>query len=257
MDEILTYSLLCISAFLAGAINAIAGGGTLLTFPALTTVIDVVSANATSTIALMPGSMASAWGYREELRQTRRMTLWLLIPSIVGGAVGALMVILFSKDTFEKLVPWLILLASVLFLIQKPIARWVGAHPHEEPHGKTIIVIVIAQFFIAVYGGYFGAGIGILMLSSLAFMGIGDIHRINAVKTLLASTINALAVAVFLFSDQVVWKYAVPMIFTSILGGYLGARVGRKLRPSYIRITVIIVGFTVSAYYFAKQWGWV
>jgi uncharacterized membrane protein YfcA len=256
MDDWLIYSLLCLSAFLAGAINAVAGGGTLLTFPALTAVIDPVAANATSTIALMPGSMASSFGYRKELRQTRRILLWLLVPSIIGGALGAWMVLLFSKSVFEKLVPWLILLATLLFLLQPRIASWLGTHPHHEPHGRTIIVILVAQFFIALYGGYFGAGIGILMLSTLAFMSIGDIHHTNAVKTLLASIINACAVAIFLMQGTVVWQYAWPMVITSILGGYYGAMLARRMKREHIRRTVIIIGFIVSAIYFFKQWGW-
>lgn len=257
MEDIVIYSLLGLSAFIAGAVNAVAGGGTLLTFPALTAVIDPIAANATSTIALMPGSIAGAVGYRNELRETRRMTLWLILPSILGGALGAYLVLLFSKDVFRVLVPWLIFLATVLFLFQPRLARWMGAHPHAEPHGRTMLVILIAQFFIALYGGYFGAGIGILMLSTLSFMGIGDIHNTNAVKTLLASIINACAVAIFLSKGTVVWQYAWPMVIASILGGYYGARVARRMRREYVRGAVIVVGFGVSAYYFAKQLNWI
>jgi uncharacterized membrane protein YfcA len=256
MNDYVIYALLCLSAFVAGAVNAIAGGGTLLTFPALTFVIDPIAANATSTIALMPGSIAGAVGYRKELRETRRMTLWLIMPSVLGGALGAYLVLIFSKDVFRVLVPWLILLATLLFLVQPRVARWMGTHPHAEPHGRTILVILIAQFFIALYGGYFGAGIGILMLSTLAFMGVGDIHNTNAVKTLLASIINACAVAVFLYEGSVVWQYAWPMVITSILGGYYGARLARKMRREYVRGTVIVVGLGVSAYYFAQELGW-
>jgi uncharacterized protein len=257
MEEFWTYLILCFAAFFAGAVNSIAGGGTLLTFPALDGVIGSVGANATSTLALLPGSLAGSLGYRKELAQTRRMTLWLLVPSILGGSLGAYCVLEFGKSTFEQLIPWLILLASTLFLLQPTIARWVRTHPHGEPTGRTLTVILIAQFLISIYGGYFGAGIGILMLSSLAFMGIGDIHHMNAVKTLLAATINFLAAIVFLFLNLVNWKYAIPMAITSILGGYYGAQMARRLKPTYVRLVVIVVGFGVSAMYFAKQWNWI
>jgi uncharacterized protein len=253
MDEFPTYLLLCLSAFVAGAINSVAGGGTLLTFPALMGVVTPVQANATSTLALMPGSLAGAWGYRRELKNVRRMVLWLLPPSLIGGYLGALLVTEFPERVFERLVPWLILAAAVLFLIQKPLARWLKAHPHAEPHGAAVAGVVAFQFLVAVYGGYFGAGIGILMLASLGFMGLGDIHHMNAVKTLLAAVMNAVAVVQFVIRGMVVWRYALAMAAAGIAGGYLGARLARRTPPEYVRAFVIVVGFALAAYYFWKQ----
>jgi uncharacterized protein len=252
-EEILIYLLLALSAGLAGAINSIAGGGTLLTFPALLSVIDPVFANATSTVALLPGSVAGAWGFRKELVEVRRMVLWLLVPSLIGGILGAILVTQFDPRYFSRLVPWLILVATLLFASQKPIAKWVGAHPQQEPKGITFTVILCCQFIIAVYGGYFGAGIGILMLSALGFMGIGSIHRMNAVKTILASTINLVAVTIFISEGQVVWKYAIVMAFTAVVGGYVGAKLSKKIPVFYIRATVIVIGIFAACYGFWKQ----
>jgi uncharacterized membrane protein YfcA len=258
MELFLIHLVLDLSAVAAGAVNAIAGGGTLLTFPALMSVLGSngvlagVLANGTSTFALMPGSLASAWGYRKEVAPARRIMLWLLIPSIIGGIVGALLVTELPASIFDALVPWLILTATVLFLLQGPIKRLMRT-PQGPPTGRTIIIILLAQLVIAVYGGYFGAGIGILMLSALGFMVGGDIHRINGVKTVLAFTINAMSVVVFVVKGMVVWKYALTMMVAAIIGGYLGARLARRLPPSYVRICVIVIGLTLSAYYFGKQ----
>jgi uncharacterized membrane protein YfcA len=256
VDDLLTYTLLCISALLAGAVNAIAGGGTLLTFPALLGVLlgaeGSVLANATSTVALLPGSLAGSLGYRKELKAVRRLILWLTVPSLVGGIVGALFVTRFPPHIFQTLIPWLILAASLLFLIQGPIKRLTGVGTHGPPQGITIIFVILGQFVIAVYGGYFGAGIGIFMLSVLPFMGTGNIHETNAAKTILAALINAVTVAVFIIDDKVVWGYALPMAVTAIIGGYLGAHYARQMRPVVVKGIVITIGFVLSAYYLWK-----
>ncbi|MCE9532895.1 MAG: sulfite exporter TauE/SafE family protein [Planctomycetes bacterium] len=254
----LTYLFLCGSALLAGAINSIAGGGTLLTFPALFAALNGngVMANGTSTVAVLPGSLASSWGYRAELATKRKLLLQLIGPSLLGGGVGAFLVISFPQEVFNALVPWLILGAAVLFMLQKPAQRWIGAHKHEGPPStRTVYWIVAFQFFVAIYGGYFGAGIGILMLSALGFMGAGDIHHMNGVKTVLAGGINGIAAGVFIFNGQVHWNYAIAMGIAAIIGGYLGARVARRLKAIYVRWIVIAIGFGLSAYYFWKQFG--
>ncbi len=248
-----TYPLLAAASVAAGAINAIAGGGTLLTFPSLLAVIHPVAANATSTLALLPGSMAGAWGYRKELADSKPMLKLLWIPSLIGGILGSLAVTRFPEKVFETLVPWLLVVASSLLLLQRPIARWLGTHPHEKPHGRTVAGIIFFQFLVGMYGGYFGAGIGILMLSSLAFMGIPDIHRMNALKTVLGSLINGVTVIIFIIEGVVVWKYAAVMAVGAIIGGYFGARGARRLPASYVRVIVVIVGFGVAAYTFYKR----
>ena len=264
------YAFLCGSAFLAGVINAVAGGGTLLTFPALTTFIAPAYANATSTVALLPGSFAGAFGYRKEVAETRRFILLMLVPSALGGVLGAWLVSV-SPEAFAELVPWLILTAAVLFLLQQPASRWMHARlaaraaaagtpvpspndPHREAGPGVRLALVLFQFGVAVYGGYFGAGIGILMLTSLAFMGGGDIHRMNAVKTVLAAVINAASVVEFVRAGLIRWEYAGVMAAAAIAGGYTGARVARRLPARYVRWSVIVIGFGLSAYYFLREY---
>jgi uncharacterized membrane protein YfcA len=266
-DPVWTYVALCLSAFFAGAMNSIAGGGTLLTFPALTSVVSAAVANGTSTVALLPGSFAGAFGYRTELRTCLRFVGRMFVPSLAGGFLGAWLVGQ-APDAFKKLVPWLILTAALLFVVQAPISKWLKRRAmaegkqteHHEPSKLMQAMVIGMQFFIAVYGGYFGAGIGILMLSALGFMGVGDINRMNAVKTFLAATINAASVVVFVQSKDenqdplVNWHYAIPMAIAAIIGGYAGARIARRLPASVVRYAVIVIGFGLAAYYFIRQY---
>lgn len=252
-ETLFTYPLLCGAAFLGGAVNAIAGGGTLLTFPSLLAVLSPVQANATSTLALFPGSLSSGWGYREELAHTKRELALLWPPSLLGGIIGAFAVTRFPERIFESLVPWLILTATVLMLLQRPLARWIQTHPHEKPNRQTAATIIFFQFLVGIYGGYFGAGIGILMLSSLSFMGIPDIHRQNGLKAILASTMNGITAVIFLFEGVIVWKYAIAMAITSVLGGYFGARVAKRMQPAHVRMIVIAIGFGVAGYSFWRR----
>jgi uncharacterized membrane protein YfcA len=249
-----TYLLLCLAAIAAGAINSIAGGGTLLTFPSLLTVVSPVVANATSTVSLVPGSLASAWGYRREMQAARRWLLLLMWPSLIGGAVGALLVTRLEERTFQTLVPWLLSVAATLFLLQPVIAKFTGiGESHAPPSHGTRMAITLFQFLVAIYGGYFGAGIGILMLSSLSFMGISDIHQMNALKAILGTCINGIAVVVFIVEGKVNWHFALIMSAASILGGYLGAHFARRLNPHIVRWLVIIIGFALAGYFFISQ----
>ena len=207
-DPIVVVLLLCLTALIAGAINSIAGGGTLLTFPALMRIMDAVQANGTSTFALMPGSIAGSYAYRREVYACRKLILRLVAPSIIGGVVGSLLVTRFPPSVFKAVVPWLILLAAFLFLIQGPVKRWTGSGAHGPPGPGAVIGVTVGQFLIAIYGGYFGAGIGILMLSVLPFMGTKNIHETNAAKTILASLINAVSVVIFVIEGVVVWTTA-------------------------------------------------
>jgi uncharacterized membrane protein YfcA len=263
----LTYVLLCIAAFAAGVVNAIAGGGTLLTFPTLLRVCPSSKvANETSTVALVPGSLSGAWGFRRELAGAGPWLMLLIWPSIVGGLVGALLLTELDEKYFELVVPWLLLLAAALFALQPYVNRLIYPTALERvvKHIRQAdraapwwlqALLVIFQFLVAVYGGYFGAGIGILMLASLGLMGIGDINRMNAVKTLLAFCINGVSVIVFVARMEVEWGYAVPMAVAAIAGGYFGASVGRLLPRSLVRAVVILIGLVLAAYYFAKQAG--
>jgi uncharacterized membrane protein YfcA len=253
-DDVLTYLLLCLAAFAAGAVNSVAGGGTLLTFPSLLqTGMPSNVANMTSTVALVPGSMAGVWGYRREFQGTRPWVVLLIGPSLLGGLLGSLLLTELDNKYFELVVPWLLLLAASLFAVQPYLNRLMRPGTPHVPAGWPLqTLLVVFQFFIGVYGGYFGAGIGILMLASLGLMGVGDIHRMNAIKTLLASCINGVSVIVFVAKQGVDWRYGPVMAVASIAGGYFGARFGRLLPKTLIRWVVILVGLGLSGYYFAK-----
>lgn len=280
MEVYLLFAAIIAAAFAAGIINSVAGGGTLLTFPALIAYLTAMHhgdnaeaiANATSTVALLPGSVAGAWAYRNEYRPARSFALTLLPSSIVGGIVGSVLVTLFPK-VFGPLVPWLILTAAVLFVLQHPIGQilkrrreaaaargMVGGdravidlRPLRAVRRRQVVLLIGFQFLVAVYGGYFGAGIGILMLTALGFMGLTDIHQANAVKTLLASVINAVSVVVFIAGGLIDWRAGAAMSAAAVLGGYVGARVARRLPGQYVRWVVITIGFTLAGYYLWKQ----
>ncbi len=237
--------------------NAIAGGGTLVTFPSLLALgADPRVANATSTVALWPGSLGSMWGYRRELQASEPWTFWLAVPSVLGGAAGAMLLLRTPSTTFAFLVPYLILFATFLFMINEPISRLLRERDTSRPPGRVgMAAVILFQTLVAVYGGYFGAGIGILMLSALSLLGIGDIHRMNGLKTLFATCINGTAAALFVYSRAVNWSQAALMIVASVLGGYLGARFARRLGARVVRSMVIAIGGTIAGVMLYKQLG--
>jgi uncharacterized protein len=256
----LNFFWLCLTALIAGAVNSIAGGGTLITFPALLAALTPVHgaaagvlANATSTVALVPGSFAAAWGYRRQLSDARRWLVLLIAPSLVGGVIGSLLLTRLDPAYFDALVPWLILTATLLLLIDSVRRRKSVAEVRSRYSGRSIVGLIAFQLVVAVYGGYFGAGIGILMLASLAMMGIGDINRMNAVKTVLTVCINGVSVVVFVVEGDVVARYALPMAACSILGGYLGAKVALRVHPRQVRVVVIVIGFALAGYFFYQR----
>ena len=253
------YTLLCVSAAAGGAVNSVAGGGTLLTFPAVFAALGgsaeaAVVANATSTIALWPGSMSAFWGYRREIADSGEWVRRLALPSLAGGLLGSILVVALPPESFKVLVPWLILIAATLFALQPQITRWTGiGQAHQPATARTLLGVMVFQFLISVYGGYFGAGIGILMLTALAMMGLTDIHKMNALKTLLASLINGVSVAVFVAGGKVHWPFAAAMAISAIIGGYVGAVVARRLDRQLVRSVVVLIGFTLAVYYFYDQ----
>lgn len=271
MPTLLECLWLCVTAALAGGINALAGGGTLLTFPALFTALagvpnGAIMANGTSTVALAPASFSSAWAFRRELAKEWRWLKLLLVPSLIGGLAGTLLVTQMDDKYFKTLVPYLILGASLLFAAQplfakkKPAVKDLTAKPGDEAtpvpgHSKfRLAAVILFQLGVAIYGGYFGAGIGILMLSALGLMGLTNMHEMNAIKTVLAGCINGMSVAVFAASGNVHWPIAGMMMISAIAGGYLAASFGRRLPPIYIRYFVIAMGFILSVYFFYGQW---
>ena len=244
------------AAFAAGAINSVAGGGTLVSFPALVWLgVPSIVANATNTVAMWPGSMGSLWGYRKEMRGLNRRMLLLIVPSLVGGIIGAVLLRITPTGVFDRLVPFLIFFATLLFLVQDPIQRKLkSADPHAHNSVTWLWGAIAFQFLVALYGGYFGAGIGILMLAALSIMGLTDIHQMNGLKNLFAACINGIAAIYFMFSGLVSWPYGIVMIAGSVLGGYLGAGAARRMGRTTVRRIVIGIGFAMTASLFLKSW---
>jgi hypothetical protein len=268
------------AAFLAGMINSVAGGGTLVSFPTLIWIgLDPIVANVTSTVALLPGSLGGALGFRRELAGSRRWIKQLIAPSCLGGVLGALLLLRTPSETFAFLVPYLILFATLLFALQGPLTRrlqtWEArrinrkveaaadggsmadrsvinraapAYPTDEPKTSNtwLVGAVFFQFLVAVYGGYFGAGIGILMLAALGVLGLTDIHQMNGLKNLFAFCINSIASIYFISSGAVSWTPALIMAVGSVAGGYGGAGVARKVGREVVRRAVIAIGILMA-----------
>lgn len=238
-------------ALTGAAINAVAGGGTFLTFPVLILGgMNAIGANIMSTIALWPGSVASSIAYRSERTDVPQgMLIPFIIISILGSILGAVVLLSTPEITFKRLVPWLLLGATLIFTFGR---HWIGRYHavNVANSGKRKIITYLWMLLIAAYGGYFGAGIGILMLAMLQLMGFTHIHQMNALKTVLGSAINAVAFLMFLFSGRVVWDMAMVMISGAIIGGYAGAHLSLNVSPQKIRVLVSVIGFTMSAYFF-------
>ncbi len=248
------YVVLFASALGAGAVNSVAGGGSLLTFPALLAVgVSPLSANATSTVALVPGSAGAFWGYRELLKGDRATVVAMAAPSLVGGVLGALLVLRTGDKTFGAMVPWLVLGATLLFAAQGPIGRAVKRLKGPTTQPRSPIPLALFQLVVAVYGGFFGAGIGILMLAALALRGEEDIHKANGLKNLAAVCINGVATVTFVASGRVSWTPALVMATGAVLGGWGGAGVARKLGQTTVRRIVLAVGFGLAALMFWRQ----
>jgi uncharacterized protein len=232
----------------AGAINSIAGGGTLLTFPTLIFVgTPSIVANATSTVSLWPGSAAGFVGYRREVRPAFKWLRLLILPSVLGGALGAWLLLRTTERAFTHLAPFLLLFGTIVFMSRQAMARWLPSHRFETPTGSRLVAAWLLQFGVALYGGYFGAGIGILMLAILDFLGLPDIHASNGLKNFLAFCINSVAAAYFALYGRVDWMLALVMLPGAIVGGYAGAHAGRRVSPQTVRKIVIAIGFVFSA----------
>jgi uncharacterized protein len=237
------------AALVAGVINSIAGGGTLISFPALLWIgRDPIVANATNAVAMWPGSLAAAYGYRRELATARRWLLLLVIPSLAGGALGAWLLLRTPSSTFERIVPFLILGATLLLAAQELITKRLGvlAHAHESPGGGWMTFVFAFQFLVGLYGGYFGAGMGILMLAALGLIGLTDLHQMNGLKNILAVCINGVAAAYFAFSHAVNWRDVLVMTVGTIAGGLLGARLARHFGRTFVRRAVVAIGVTMT-----------
>ncbi len=304
--------LLFFAAVLGGAVNAVAGGGTLLTFPALLCAGQLARvANATSTVALWPGAASSFWGYRSEMGSSRREIAMLSIPSFLGGIAGAVLLVSTSNESFARVVPFLILLATTLFIVQEPLGRWLRRRAAESaadglpqqgdvaygtrdemaqvrstgfnresaatpPKGGTTngafsaacsttppfkpsrarwASVLALQFAVGVYGGYFGAGIGILMLAAFGLLGLTNIHHMNALKNLNGMCINGIAAVLFVAKGGLVrWDIALLMAAGAIFGGYAGAGTARRIGQKNVRRMIILIGLALTLWLLARQW---
>ncbi|HZQ24723.1 MAG TPA: sulfite exporter TauE/SafE family protein [Terriglobales bacterium] len=247
--------ILFIAGILGGALNAVAGGGSFVAFPALLfTGVPPIPANATNTIALWVGVTASGGAYRNRLDISRRVIVPLVFTSIVGGLIGAFLLLHTPAPTFMKLLPWLMLGATLLFAFGQRLTR---SGSTGLQHDATTMALLLACFFelvVAVYGGYFGGGVGIMNLAMLAALGMTDIHAMNALKVVLGAVINGVAVVTFIVAKAVAWRQGIVMILGAILGGYFAAHYAQKLPPSWIRTFVMVVGTGMSIYFFLKAY---
>ncbi len=244
-------ALIAGSGVVAGMINSVAGGGSFLTLPVLTSCgMLSKAANATSTIALWPGTLASFGAYRREMAARPRLAVVLGIISLVGGTLGAWVLLHTPQLTFDRLLPWLTLFATVLFVFGPRISARFKLSLGEDDDHRSLLKTGTIQFFIAIYGGYYGAGAGIMMLAVLALLGLKNIHAMNAFKTLLAGTFNGAAVVMFILQGIVRWPEALWMMGGAVVGGYGGASLARRLPPAFIRGLVIFVGVATTIYFF-------
>ena len=260
--EPLRLVLILLAAAVGGVVNSIAGGGTLLTFPALVGLgIPAVVANATSTVALWPGTAASMWGYSDLLTGMRSWVMRFAIPSLAGGLVGALLLIKTPPSRFDLIVPWLVLGATLLFVAQQPLAKRIVREAVSRPPDRssrpsrvssTLSKLLLYQFGVAIYGGYFGAGIGILMLAALGFMGFRNIHRMNGLKNWGGLCANAVAAATFAFSGLVSWPVAGTMAVGATVGGYGGSRLAQRVPQSWVRQSIIAIGLASAVWLAAR-----
>ncbi len=247
------YWLVVLAGFGAGFVNAIAGGGTLLTFPALLYCgMPSITANATNTCAVWPGSAMSSWTYRRQLTENRARVWTLVLPSLLGGVAGAILLLNTPEAIFRFIVPFLILLACALLMAQEPTGRWMSARATAHPR-KHAAALWLSQFTIAVYGGYFGAGIGILMLAAMAIFLPEDLQAANAMKNFFATLINAIAAVCFIMAGKAVLPVAFVMALAAIAGGFVGARTAQRMSARLLRGAVVTYGVIVALHLMMKK----
>lgn len=242
---------------LGGAVNSIAGGGTLLTFPALLGLgVAPIAANATSTVALWPGSLASMVGYRKELQGAETWAVRLAVPSILGGLTGALLLLATGDDQFRALVPWLVFGAAVLFTLQGPVMSWVRrriAAPHAEKPIAPTWGMVAVQYLVGTYGGFFGAGAGIVMLGVFGLMGLTNIHQMNGLKNFNGLCFNGIAAITFAYMGLVDWPIAAVMTIGSSVGGYAMSHLAQRVPQGWVRAAVSVIGFSSAVWLFISR----
>jgi uncharacterized protein len=250
-------ALLVVAGFLAGIMNAVAGGGTFLTFPALVfTGIPSIAANQTSTIAVFPGQVASFWAYRKILAAEKRTVMVLGLTSLLGGSLGAIILLSTPSAAFDRLVPWLLLFATVVYSLGNRIRNRLGwrlIDKNEREIGwNPLLKAAVIQLVIGIYGGFYGAGAGIVELAVLDMLGFENINLANALKVILTTAFNTLALVIFIAFGKIFWPEALLMGIATISGGYSGAWVAQRLPQSWVRNFVIFIGITMTVYFFLR-----
>jgi hypothetical protein len=251
---------LIVAAFLAGVLNAVAGGGSFLSFPALLgTGIQPVQANATNTVALWPGQITSIAAYREDIRKNRRLLWPMSLAGLIGGTVGAVVLLNTPQTTFMRLVPWLLLIAATIFALSRPILRWldrraVARHQRAgtQPQPPRRRLVFLSTVVVCFYIGYFGAGAGFLIITLLSLFGLEDLNEINALKVVSTSMANGVAFLIFVISGNVEWRYCLMAMVACAIGGYTSARFARLVPQPVLRALVVVIGFGMAAWFFWK-----
>jgi uncharacterized membrane protein YfcA len=255
---------LIFASFLGGALNAVAGGGSFLTFPAMLGVgLGPIQANATNTVALWPGQLTSIAGYRDEVRKHRQLAVKMALAGLVGGSVGAIILLNTPATTFIQLVPWLLLFAALVFAVSDPVMKYLqrrarrrAVAPVESAEAKTernYWPLVLATVVICFYIGYFGAGAGFLIISLLSVFGFQDLNEMNAMKVVSTTMANGMACILFAFSGKVEWHWCLSAMVSCAIGGYLSARISQRLDPHFLRVLVVVIGLGMAAYFFWRN----
>ena len=245
------YVWLVVASFLAGVMNAMAGGGSFLSFPAMLAIgVPPIQANATNTVALWPGQVTSVLALRKDLR--RDLLPIVLAMSVLGGVSGAVVLLNTKQVTFMRLVPWLLLVASLLFGISGPVSRWLKARSSSAHEERPIprIPLALVLFPVCFYIGYFGAGAGFLIMTALALFGVEKMHELNALKVTAACISNLSAVITFIYSGAIVWHYCLVSMAFAGVGGYVGAQYARRMNPGVLRTIVVVTGVVIAGYFF-------
>ena len=254
---------LTVAAFLGGLLNAVAGGGSFLLFPAILGMkVLPVQANATNTVALWPGQLTSVAAYWDDVRSHVRVAIPMAIAGLLGGTIGAIVLLNTPQMTFLHLVPWLLLIAAVIFALSGPVSRWLERRkaarsqgPADEVHQPNMIAVFLGTTFVCFYIGYFGAGAGFVIITLLSLFGYQDLNVINALKVVATTMANGMAFVLFVINGQVVWRYCLLAMVTCALGGYTSASLARKVPQQLLRAIVVVIGLGMAAWFFWRNSG--
>lgn len=251
MNEYLEYSMLFLAGLVGGALNAIAGGGGFITFPSLIFAgANQVNASAISTVALWPGNMASAKAFQDDIKISKRSVIYLLVIAGLGGLVGAYLLVTVSPKTFEFLVPYFLLTSWLMFAFSGKILNFFRAHINVQDSFEYSHRKAIPLFLLSIYGGYFGAGLGMMILTLFTLYGMNNLNEMNGLKVLMVSVNNGIAAIAFIISGIIVWNFAIVMFFGAIIGGYYGASLTRTIPQSLVKKVIIVIGGVITLYFF-------